>query len=66
MQLAGAIAYGLWEGIMLPEGAKGLAEVLHGWVHSRDETNNNAPTLIKVVCSKMLRCTLDCTPSEAL
>ncbi len=73
MQLAGAIAYGLWEGIMLPEGVKGLAGVLHDWVYSREneKTNNNAALkLIKMVrSSKMMRCsTLDYThtPSEAL
>ncbi len=52
VQLAGAIAYGIWDGIMLPEGAKGLSEVLHDWVvHSGEKTNNPAAalTLIEMV-----------------
>ncbi len=52
VQLAGAIAYGIWDGIMLPEGGKGLSEVLHDWVvHSGEKTNNynNSATALALI-----------------
>ncbi len=53
-QLAGAIAYSIWDGVMLPKGAKGLSEVLRDWLLHREEKidNNSAAalTLIEMVC----------------
>ncbi len=66
IQLAGAIACGIWEGIILPEGSKGLAEVLHLRIHGGDvkedksSSNNNKNgllTLIKMVYSSKGYCT---------